>query len=309
MPILTSTSRFADTWPELPLSARKDTYETLHMWTQIVGKIRMERCAPINHWWHVTLYVASRGLTTGPIPHGSLTFQVDFDFISHELIVSTSDGQRSAFALEPMPVAEFYRKTMSALKGLGVSAAILTMPQEVAEPIPFEKDVKHASYDPEYAQRCWRILVQVDRVCREFRSRFIGKVSPVHFFWGSFDLAVTRFSGRRAPEHPGGGLLPAWITREAYSHEVSSCGWWPGGGDVASPVFYSYAYPEPPGYKDAPVQPASAVYSRELGEFILSYDDVRLAADPDETLLAFLQSTYEAAANLGHWDRQALERS
>jgi len=309
MPILTSTSRFADTWPELPLSAWKDTYETLHMWTQIVGKIRMERCAPINHWWHVTLYVASRGLTTGPIPHGSLTFQVDFDFISHELIVSTSDGQRSAFALEPMPVAEFYRKTMSALKGLGVSAAILTMPQEVAEPIPFEKDVKHASYDPEYAQRCWRILVQVDRVCREFRSRFIGKVSPVHFFWGSFDLAVTRFSGRRAPEHPGGGLLPAWITREAYSHEVSSCGWWPGGGDVASPVFYSYAYPEPPGYKDAPVQPASADYSRELGEFILSYDDVRLAADPDETLLAFLQSTYEAAANLGHWDRQALERS
>ena len=299
----------SERWPALPYDAWKDTYETLHMWTQIVGKIRMERCAPINHWWHVTLYVASRGLTTGPIPHGSLTFQVDFDFISHELIVSTSDGQRSAFALEPMPVAEFYRKTMSALKGLGVSAAILTMPQEVAEPIPFEKDVKHASYDPEYAQRCWRILVQVDRVCREFRSRFIGKVSPVHFFWGSFDLAVTRFSGRRAPEHPGGGLLPAWITREAYSHEVSSCGWWPGGGDVASPVFYSYAYPEPPGYKDAPVQPASAVYSRELGEFILSYDDVRLAADPDETLLAFLQSTYEAAANLGHWDRQALERS
>jgi hypothetical protein len=295
-------------WPELPLAAWKDTYATLHMWTQIVGKIRMAHCAPINHWWHVTLSVTSRGLTTGPMPYRSGTFQIDFDFLAHELQIATSWGERSAFALEPCTVAAFYHRVMDTLRSMSISEAISTMPQEVPDPIRFEVDRKHASYDAEAAQRCWRILMQVDRVCRQFRSRFLGKVSPVHFFWGSFDLAVTRFSGRRAPEHPGGGPLPAWITREAYSHEVSSCGWWPGGGAVDYPAFYAYAYPEPLGFKDAPVRPAGARYLAEVSEFILPYDDVRLAPDPDAALLAFFQSTYEAAADLGHWDRAALER-
>ncbi len=308
MRVSSSTRPIAEIWPELPLDAWKDTYETLHMWTQIVGKIRMRHCAPVNHWWHVTLTVTSQGLTTGPMPDGTRTFQIDFDFLAHQLHISTGEGSRSTFSLAPCPVAEFYDKTMSTLRALGISEEISTMPQEVTEPIPFDRDHEHASYDREYAKRCWRILAQTDRVCREFRSRFIGKVSPVQFFWGSFDLAVTRFSGRRAPEHPGGGLLPARITREAYSHEVSSCGWWPGGGAIPYPAFYSYAYPVPPGFQDARVQPKSAFYAADVGEFILPYDAVRTARDPDSTLLTFLQTTYEAAANLGHWDRAALER-
>jgi hypothetical protein len=296
-----------ESWPELPLNAWQDTYATLHMWTQIIGKIRMTQCPPINHWWHVTQYLTSRGLTTGPMPYGDRSFQIDFEFLSHELIISSSEGRRSAFALGPCSVAEFYYQVMATLQSLQLPVQITTMPQEVPDPIPFEQDYQHASYDPEYAHRCWRILQQTERVCQQFRSRFIGKVSPVQFFWGSFDLAVTRFSGRRAPEHPGGGLLPAVVTREAYSHEVSSCGWWPGSG-LSYPAFYSYAYPPPPGFKDAAVLPEDAFYSAELGEFLLPYDAVRTSSSPDLTLLDFLQSTYEAAANLGGWDRPALER-
>ncbi|HZO91362.1 MAG TPA: DUF5996 family protein [Chthonomonadaceae bacterium] len=298
-----------DTWPSLPLAAWQDTYSTLHMWTQIVGKVRMRQCPFLNHWWHVTLYVTSRGLTTGPMPYGPLTFQIDFDFLSHKLVISTSQGWRHTIALAPRTVAAFYKEVMAALRSLDIDVTIWTMPQEVPDPIPFEQDDQHASYDPEYAQRCWRILVQVDRVCQQFRSRFLGKCSPVHFFWGSFDMAVTRFSGRRAPEHPGGGLLPTWITREAYSHEVSSCGWWPGSGPIPYPAFYAYAYPEPTGFREANIRPATAFYASDLGEYILPYDDVRQADDPDAVLLDFLQTTYEASANLAHWDRAALERA
>ena len=299
----------SDAWPSLPLDAWEDTCKTLQLWTQIVGKIRLRQCAPLNHWWHVTLYVTSRGLTTQPMPYGTQTFQIDFDFVAHELILSTSKGERHMMPLAPRSVAVFYQEVMAALHSLGIPVDISTMPQEVPDPIPFDRDDQHAAYDPEYAQRCWRILVQVDRVFQQFRSGFVGKASPVHFFWGSFDLAVTRFSGRRAPLHPGGGPLPAWITQEAYSHEETSCGWWPGSGNVRYPAFYSYAYPEPGGFKDAKIRPAGAFYAAELGEFILPYEDVRLAANPDAMLLDFLRTTYEAAANLGHWDRAALERN
>jgi hypothetical protein len=298
------------TWPSLPLAAWQNTYETLHMWTQIVGKIRLALVPHINHWWHSTLYVTPRGLTTAAMPYGTRTFEISFDFLDHHLQIETSDGITRRIALVPRSVADFYQDVMGTLHEIGIEVRIWTRPQEVQEPIPFEQDYNHAAYDPEYAQRLWRILVQADRVMRAFRSRFIGKSSPVHFFWGSFDLAVTRFSGRRAPEHPGGvPNMADWVTREAYSHEVSSCGFWPGGGAVVEPVFYAYAYPAPEGFQDYPIQPKEAFYSSQMQEFILPYEAVRQADNPDEILLTFLQSTYEAAANLGNWDRAALERA
>lgn len=298
-----------EAWPSLPLEEWKDTYATLHMWTQVVGKIRFAQTPWVNHSWHVTLYVTSRGLTTSPIPYGERTFELEFDFIDHRLVIETSGGDVRFIELRPRSVADFYSEVMSVLRSLGLDIRIHTLPNEVADPVPFEKDLQHASYDPDYANRFWRILVQTDRVFKEFRARFIGKCSPVHFFWGSFDMAVTRFSGRTAPPHPGGvPHLPDVVAREAYSHEVSSCGFWPGGGPVPYPVYYSYAYPAPEGFKDAPVKPSGAFYSTDLGEFILPYDEVRKAGQPGEMLLDFLQSTYEAAANLAKWDRPALER-
>lgn len=297
-----------EVWPALPLEEWQDTYETLHMWTQIVGKIRLAQEPLINHWWQVTLYVTSRGLTTLPISDGQRIFQIDFDFIDHHLRISSSDGGIRSIPLVPRSVADFYQEVMSALASLGLKVRIWTTPVEVANPIPFERDTYHASYDAEYAQRFWLILAQTNRVFKEFRARFIGKVSPVHFFWGSFDLAVSRFSGRRAPEHASTPLVADFVVREAYSHEVSSCGFWPGGGPIPSPAFYAYTYPEPAGFRDEPVRPKEAFFSRDFGEFILLYDDVRKAPNPDEMLLDFVQSTYEAAASLAGWDRAALER-
>jgi hypothetical protein len=295
-------------WPELPLEAWSDTYATLHLWTQIAGKIRLAQTPWINHSWHVTLYVTARGLTTSPIPHGTRTFQIDFDFIDHELALHASDGRSGGFALEPQPVARFYERLMNAMNELDLHVDIHRLPNEVAEPIRFDRDTTHRAYDAECAHRFWLVLVSADRVFKAFRSRFTGKCSPVHFFWGAPDLAVTRFSGRRAPQHPGGVPgLPDVVAREAYSHEVSSCGFWPGGGPIPHAAFYSYAYPEPDGFAASPVAPAGAFYSNDLREFILPYDVVRTASDPDATLLAFLQSTYEAAANLAKWDRGALE--
>jgi hypothetical protein len=267
----------------------------------------MAKTPPVNHWWHVPLYVTTRGLGTSPIPDGVRTFSIDFDFVDHRLRVSCSDGAEQSFALEPMSVATFHRKTMDVLSSLGIKVKIYTTPSEVEDPIPFEQDERHASYDAAAAQRFWLALVQADRVMNAFRSRFIGKSSPVHFFWGSFDLAATRFSGRKAPVHPGNAMLPDSVTREAYSHEVSSAGFWPGGPAMEA-MFYSYAYGAPEGFGDAKVRPEAAFFSKEMGEFILPYEAVRTSASPDETLMDFLQSTYEAAAELGKWDRQALER-
>jgi hypothetical protein len=294
-----------ETWPSLPLEEWKDTYATLHMWTQIVGKVRLRQSPLINHWWQVPLYVSARGLTTSPIPHGTRSFEIEFDFIDHRLLVSTSDGERKTIALVPKPVADFYGELMALLQSLRMGVEISPRPDEVPEPIPFAEDHTHASYDPEYANRFWRILVQSDRVFKEFRSRFLGKCSPVHFFWGSFDLAVTRFSGRPAPARPEADA----ITREAYSHEVISHGFWPGSGNVTTPAFYSYTAPEPEGLPQAAVRPAGAFYNPETFGFVLPYDEVRLAASPDETLMEFLQSTYEAGANLARWDRASLERT
>jgi hypothetical protein len=294
-----------DAWPSLPLAEWRDTYGTLHMWTQVIGKIRLTQAPLINHWWEVPLYVTSRGLTTSPIPCGTRTFQIDFDFIDHRLIIQTSDGATDSFLLQPMSVATFYATVMERMQALGLPLRIWTMPVEIPNPIRFESDQQHASYVPDQAHRFWRILVQADRVFTAFRSRFIGKVSPVHFFWGSFDLAVTRFSGRPHPSRPDADS----ITREAYSHECSSCGFWPGGDGIEQPAFYSYAYPEPGDFPKATVRPDAAFYDLGLGQFILPYDAVREAASPDESLLAFLQSAYEAAATLGNWDRPALERT
>jgi len=299
----------ADEWPSLRFSEWSDTCATLHRWTQVIGKIRLAQMPLINHWWQVPLYVTSCGLTTSPIPYGVWTFQIDFDFIDHRLAITTSDGATEGFALRPQTVADFYDETMQRLKALGLDIRIWTTPVEIPDPVPFEQDRQHSAYDPEYANRFWRVLVQADRVFTAFRARFLGKASPVHFFWGSFDLAVTRFSGRLAPPHPGAPNIADRITREAYSHEVSSCGFWPGGAGLEQPIFYSYAYAEPAGFKDMPVLPKAAFYSRDFGEFILPYDEVRQAAAPDETLLDFLQSTYEAAANSACWDRAALERT
>jgi hypothetical protein len=299
----------AEVWPSLPLEAWQDTCATLHMMTQIAGKIRMALTPLVNHWWNVPLYVSCCGLTTSPIPYGTGTFEITFDFLHHQLLIETNGGESRSLVLKPRPIADFYRELMAALAELGIQVSIWTTPVEVPNPIPFEQDQQHRSYDPEYAQRFWRLLVQADRVFTQFRARYLGKVSPVHFFWGSFDLAVTRFSGRPAPPHPGAPNVADSVTREAYSHEVSSCGFWPGGAGYEQPAFYAYAYPAPEGFSDYPIQPREAFYSQAFGEFMLPYDVVRTATDPDEALLAFLQSTYEAAAIRGRWDRAALERN
>ncbi len=295
-------------WPELSFEAWQDTYATLHRWTQIVGKVRLARTPWINHSWHVTLYPTARGLTTSPIPDGARTFEIAFDFIDHHLVIGTSDGAARTLRLGPRSVAEFYGDVQLALRELGIDVRIYGRPNELEDALPFAQDTQHASYDPEYAQRCWRIVARTATVMQEFRARFLGKCSPIHFFWGSFDLAVTRFSGRPAPPHPGGvPNLPDWVAREAYSHEVSSCGFWPGGGPARYPLFYAYAYPEPPGFATAPV--TGGAYHAGLREFVLPYDDVRSAAEPERVLLEFLQTTYEAAANAAAWDRAALERT
>ncbi|MES2168015.1 MAG: DUF5996 family protein [Pseudomonadota bacterium] len=306
----TATDTSERAWPALPFIGWQDTCATLHMWTQIVGKIRLALEPMVNHWWQVPLYVTATGLTTSPMPYQSRSFQIDFDFCRHALVIRTSDPQHVEFALAPMTVAEFYDRTMQTLRDLGIEMTIWTTPVEVADAIPFEQDQQHKSYDADAAQRFWRVLVQTDRVMKQFRSGFIGKVSPVHFFWGSFDMAVTRFSGRTAPPHPGGmPNLGDWVAREAYSHEVSSCGFWPGNGGFGKAAFYSYAYPTPPGFADAPLRPPQASFDRNLQEFVLDYDAVRMSDDPEATLLAFFQSTYDAAANAGRWDRAALERA
>ncbi len=294
-------------WPALAYDDWADTAQTLHMWTQIVGKIRMALTPPVNHWWHVPLYVSARGLTTSPMPVEGRSVEIVLDFLDHQLRITCSDGQTEAFPLRPMSVAAFYAAVMAALARLGVSVHIWTTPCEVENPIPFEADEIHKSYDAEAAQRFWRVLVQANRAMQAFRAEFIGKVSPIHFFWGSFDLAVTRFSGRRAPAHPGSPLSPASVSVEAYSHEVSSCGFWPGEPGIA-PVFYAYAYPEPAGFAHAAVRPATGRWEPSLGEFVLPYDAMRASPTPDADLQAFLQSTYEAAADLAHWPRAELER-
>jgi len=297
-------------WPSLPFAAWRETCATLHLWTQVVGKIRLAQAPLINHWWQVPLYLTARGLTTSLMPHGTRAFQIDFDFIDHRLIVSAHDGASTSLALEPRSVADFHRELMERLAALGLAVKIWPMPVEIAGAIPFDQDTAHAAYDPDAANRFWRILVQCERVLSKFRARFLGKVSPVHFFWGSFDLAVTRFSGRRAPPHTGTAPHVAnWVMREAYSHEVSSVGFWPGDAGMPMPAFYAYAYPEPPGFDRAPVRPAGAYWHSEMGEFILPYDRVHEDAAPDERLLEFCESTYAAAADLAHWDRAALERS
>lgn len=297
-----------DTWPELPLSEWKDTLATLHMWTQIVGKIRLKLSPLENHWWNVPLYVTPRGLTTSAIPYNERLFQIDFDFIDHLLVIETTDGSKRMIPLRPQSVAEFYQETMAALESLKMPVTIWTTPVEVPTRTPFEEDQKHADYDAEYAQRCWRILVQSSRILAKFRSRFIGKVSPVHFFWGAFDMAVTRFSGRPAPLHPGVPNCGIFVMQEAYSHEVSSCGFWPGGSLVDEPAFYAYAYPEPEGFKEYPIRPSEAFYDNRISEFLLPYEVVRTSNSHDELLLDFLQSTYEAVATNASWDRRALER-
>jgi len=298
-----------ETWPDLPLDAWKETYATLHLWLQIVGKIRLTQCSWVNHSWHVPLYVTARGLTTSLIPLGTRNFQIDFDFVDHRLTVQTSDGGSTGFSLVPMAVSIFYHRLMDEMHKLGLNISISRIPNEISDPIPFDQDNTHSTYDREYANRFWRILVEADRVFKIFRARFTGKCSPVHFFWGAPDLAVTRFSGRSAPVHPGGAPnLPDWVAREAYSHEVSSCGFWPGGGPIPYAAFYSYAYPEPAGYASARLGPKEVFYSNDLHEFILPYSVVRESKSPDDTLLEFLQSSYEAAADLAKWNRKALER-
>ena len=300
----------SEAWPSLPLEAWSDTLATLHMWAQIVGKVRLRQTPWINHSWHVTLYVTPRGLTTSPIPHGTRAFSIDFDFIAHELAVRSSDGGTAGFALEPQSVASFYRRLNQELEKLELRVRIYPRPNEVPDAIRFDQDEIHHSYDRDYANRFWRILVETERVLTSFRARFIGKCSPIHFFWGAADLAVTRFSGRKAPEHPGGiPNLPDWVAREAYSHEVASIGFWAGGGAIPYPAFYAYAYPEPAGFAQASVGPGAAFYSPDLREFILPYDTVRQSSNPDDALLTFAQTTYEAAANLGKWDRASLERT
>ncbi len=309
---ITAPPAAAAAWPALPLDAWRETYATLHMWTQIVGKTRLALAPMENHWWQIALYVTPRGLTTSAMPSRTRTLAVDFDFLDHQLYVRTSDGATRAIPLVPQSVAEFFAAYQAVLRSLDVDVHILPRPVEVVTAIPFAQDREHASYDADAAQRCWRVLVQADRVLKRFRGRFQGKSSPVHFFWGSFDLAATRFSGRPAPRHPGGAPNCAdYVMVEAYSHECASCGFWPGsreGGPLQEPAFYAYAYPEPEGFADRPVRPAGAYYHREMREFILPYDAVRRSATPDDDVLAFVQSTYEAAADQARWDRAALER-
>jgi Family of unknown function (DUF5996) len=297
------------TWPPLPYEEWRDTYATLHRWVQIVGKIRLARTPWINHSWHVTLYPTACGLTTSPIPDGARTFQIDFDFIDHRLAIATSDGTRDHLDLVPRTVADFHDALMRRLATLGIAVRIHERPNEIEDAIPFPDDREHRVYEADHAQRWWRIAAESARVLQRFRARYIGKCSPVHFFWGSFDLAVTRFSGRPAPPHPGGvPNLPDWVAREAYSHEVSSLGFWPGGGPTPFPMFYSYAYPEPPGFAEVRIRPSGASYHPGLREFVLPYDDMRASGDPDAALLAFAESSYAAAADLARWDRPALER-
>jgi hypothetical protein len=291
-------------WPALPYDAWKETYATLHMWTQVVGKVALALAPPLNHSWGVALRVTPRGLSTRSLPSGRRSFTIEFDFVAHRLVVRTSDGQERGLPLEPRTVAAFYRDVMAMLRDMALPVKIWPMPVEIPSPMAFDADTVHASYDPEFANRVWRILVQVDRVFTQASCPFVGKCSPVHFFWGSFDLAVTRFSSRRAPPRDG----PAFM-RDAYSHEVISHGFWPGSGPILEPAFYSYAVPEPPGFKEARVRPSAAYYHREAGEFILPYEAVRTADQPDQEILAFLESTYEQGATLANWDRAALERA
>lgn len=295
-----------DIWPALPQAEWSETCATLQLWMQIVGKVRLALMPAVNHSWSVTLYPTVRGLTTSPMPYGTRMLQIDFDFIDHVLLLQTSEGDRSVLPLKPMTVAAFYQQVMTALDDVHAPVRIWHMPVEIAQPIPFETDHTHQAYDAAYAQRFWRILLQTTRVFTIFRARFTGKVSLIHLFWGALDLACTRFSGRLAPEHPSMAGLPDRVTRDAYSHEVSSCGFWPGAPSI-EPFFYSYAYPEPPGYAASSIAPAQAFYDAKLGEFIFPYEEMRRSADPDSALLAFLQSTYEAAANCAKWDRAALE--
>lgn len=298
------SSASSQLWPSLPLEEWKDTYATLHMWTQIVGKTRLALCPKENHWWHVALYVTARGLTTTTIPHGTTVFEVEFDFIDHRLTVLTSDGDIRSISLGPRSVADFYREYMTVLDDLGLSVRFRAVPDEVEHPIPFAEDRQHAAYDPQQANRFWRVLLQADRILKRFRGRFLGKSSPVHFFWGSFDLTLTRFSGRRAPARPGANRM----MQEAMSHEEMSVGFWPGGGAVRETAFYAYAVPEPLGFATAPVRPQAAQYRREIFNFVLPYESVRTTATPDDTVLAFFQSAYEAAADLARWDRAMLDR-
>lgn len=302
-------SDVAREWPEIPLDAWRDTRDTLHMCTQVVGKTRLALAPMENHWWNVTLYVTSRGLTTSPMPYAGRTVQVDFDFIEHRVVVSTSDGSVTEIPLEPQPVADFYAVYMTVLRSMGLNVRLYGVPVEVATAIPFREDRVHAAYDAEAVTRFWRALVCVDRVMKRFRGRFLGKASPVHFFWGAFDLATTRFSGRPAPPHPGGAPnCPRRVMVEGYSHECASAGFWPGDDSLPEPAFYAYAYPEPPGYSQHSVGPAGAYYHPVLREYILPYDVVRQAPSPDASLLEFLQSTYDAAADLAAWNRAALDR-
>jgi hypothetical protein len=293
-----------DMLPTLPFDSWKDTLATLHMWSQIVGKVRLKLCPLVNHWWNVPFYITARGMTTSAMPYEQRHIEVQFDFIEHKILIETSEGRVVAMAMEPQSVANFYKKFMAALAELGISVRIRATPCEIPDPIPFEQDNTHSAYDPEAAHKFWRILLWVDQIFKEFRAGFQGKASPVHFFWGSFDLAVTRFSGRPAPERPGADS----ITREAYSHEVSSAGFWAGGGDIKGPAFYSYAAPEPSGFAEQRVGPQAAFYHAQMKEFLLMYDDVRTAASPKDALMEFLQTTYNAAADLGKWDRKSLER-
>ncbi len=297
-------------WPDLPLNAWSGTCDTLQLWTQIVGKVRIALTPLVNHWWNATFPVTARGLAAPAMPYAGGVFDVIFDFANHRLAIETSDGRGEGFALKPMAVADFYAEFMQRLRRLSIDVHIWTMPSEIENAVPFDRDRTHAQYDAAYAQKFWLALVQADRVMKQFCARFIGKASPVHFFCGSFDLAVTRFSGRNAP--PPKGVTPnvaSWVMAEAYSHECSSCGFWPGNGGFGYPAFYVYAYPEPAGYGDTHLRTAGASYNKDLGQFILPYDAVRQADDPDALLLGFLQETYAAAADLAQWDRQALERS
>ncbi len=291
-------------WPPLPLESWKDTYATLHMWTQMIGKVRLRLTPLVNHWWNVPLYVSARGLSTSLIPYSQRAFELWFDFIGHRLVLETSDGISKSLALKPQSVAEFYHELMEVLRSAGIEVKIWRTPVEIPNPIPFDEDRVHASYDPASVEKFWHILLSVDAVFTQFRAGFVGKSSPVHFFWGSFDLAVSRFSGRLAPERPGADFM----TREAYSHEVSSVGFWPGAGDIKDAAFYSYTVPEPKGFKEARVRPASAYYQKQASEFLLMYEDLRKSESPTAALLDFCQSTYEAGASLGNWDRKALER-
>ena len=302
--LISADADLPECWPALPLASWEPTRATLHMWTQIVGKIRMTLTPLINHWWNVPLYVTPRGLTTSMIPYGARAFELRFDFLAHQLVLETSDGMLETLALRPQTVADFYAECLAMLRAAGIAVRIWRMPVEIPDPIPFDEDRVHGAYDAKRVETFWRILVTVEAVFERFRARFIGKVSPVHFFWGSFDLAVTRFSGRRAPERPGADA----VTREAYSHEVSSVGWWPGSGSVTDPAFYSYAAPAPEGFGGVRPRPEAARWDSGMGEFLLAYDAVRAQASPSAALLDFCQSTYEAAADLGKWDRANLER-